>query len=88
MARIDLDDLRDPERVFLTGSLRLAKRVEEWLTTAGVEYAVDVEPIGRSLLFGSIRMGAAFYVAETHADYCRQQLTAAGFGSGVVDEQP
>lgn len=88
MARIDLDELRDPEGVFLADSLRVGKRVEECLTTAGVEYAVDVVPIGRSLLFGSIRMGAVFYVAESQAVYCRQQLTAAGLGSGVVDGQP
>jgi len=87
MARIDLDDLRNPEGVFLADSLRVAKRVEEWLTTAGVEYAVDVVPIGRSLLFGTLRMGAAFYVAESHASYCRQQLTAVGLGSGVVGGQ-
>ena len=85
MARIEPEDLHDPEEVFIAGSLRLAKRVEEWLTMAGIDYAVQVEPLGRSLLFNTPRMGAAFYVASGQAEYCRRQLTAAGFGRGVVE---
>ena len=60
--------------------------------TAGVDYSVEVELIGRSLLFGSVRMGAAFYVTSSQAAYCRQQLSAAGFDKGVVagghDQEP
>ena len=85
MAQIEAEDLSDPERIYIAGTLGLAKRVEEWLTMAGVEYAVKVEPFGRSLLFGSVRMGAAFYVTSAQASYCREQLTAGGLGGGVVD---
>jgi hypothetical protein len=84
MARIESGDLPDPEAIFLTGSLRAARRAEEWLRTAGVDYSVEVELLGRSLLFGSVRMGAAFYVTSSQAAYCRQQLAAAGFDRGVV----
>jgi len=87
MARIEADELRDPELIFISGSLRLARRVEEWLTTAGVDYVVQVEPIGRSILFRTLRMGAAFYVTSGQAAYCRQELTVAGLGRGVVDDQ-
>ena len=87
MARIEPEHMRDPERIFIARTLRLALRVEEWLTTAGVDYAVHTESVGRSLLFGSERMGAVFYVTSGQALYCRQQLTAAGLGSGVVDSQ-
>jgi hypothetical protein len=87
MARIEADELRDPERIFISGSLRMARRVEEWLTTAGVDYVVQVEPFGRSLLFRTVRMGAAFYVTLGQAASCRQELTVAGLGRGVVDEQ-
>jgi hypothetical protein len=87
MARIDSGELTDPEQVFIAGSLRLARRIEEWLTAAGVDYAVNVESIGRSILFGTERMGAAFYVTSAQAEYCRQHLTAAGFGRGVVEPQ-
>lgn len=87
MARIEAEELADPERIYIAGSLRVALDVEEWLTTAGVEYAVQVEPYGRSLLFNSLRMGAAFYVTSGQAAYCRERLTAAGFGRGVVVAQ-
>jgi len=85
MARVDPDQIRDPERIFIARSLRLAQRVEEWLTTAGVDYTVQVESIGRSLIFQTERMGAVFYVNAGHAAYCREQLTAAGFRRGVVE---
>jgi len=85
MARIEPEDLGDPELIFIGRSLRVARSAEEWLTTAGVDYVVQVEPVGRSLLFGTVRMGAAFYVTSTEAAQCRQQLTAAGLNAGVVE---
>ena len=84
MARIEEEELPDAEQIFVAGSLRLARRAEEWLTAAGVDYVVQVEPFGRSLLFGTERMGAVFYVASAQAEHCRQQLTDAGLGGGVV----
>jgi hypothetical protein len=85
MARIELDDVSDPEQVFIGGTLRMARRAEEWLRSAGVDYAVRVEPYGRSFLFGTARMGAVFYVASADAERCRQQLDAAGLGKGVIE---
>lgn len=87
MARIEPETLDDLERIYIAGSLRVALSVEEWLTTAGVDYAVQVEPYGRSLLFSSLRMGAAFYVTSGQAAYCRERLMAAGLGRGVVESQ-
>lgn len=87
MASVEPEQVRDPERIFVAGSLRLALQVEEWLTAAGVDYAVEVEPIGRSLLFRTERMGAVFYVNAGQASYCREQLTAAGLGGGVVERE-
>jgi hypothetical protein len=87
MARIEPEALDDPERIYIASSLRVALDIEEWLTRAGVDYAVQVEPYGRSLLFNSLRMGAAFYVRSGQAAYCRERLLAAGFGGGVVEAQ-
>lgn len=87
MARVEPEQLRDPERIFIAKSLRLALQIEEWLTSAGVDYAVEVESIGRSLLFRTERMGAVFYVNAGQATYCRDRLTAAGFGRDVVDSE-
>ena len=84
MSRVELEELPDPEQIFIAGSLRLARRAEEWMTTAGIDYVVTVEPFGRSILFGTERMGAVFYVTSAQAAHCRQQLTAAGLGGGVL----
>jgi hypothetical protein len=88
VAHVEPEDLRDPERIFIARKLRQARQVEELLTEAGVNYVVQVEPYGRSLLFGTIRHGAAFYVAAMHAAYGRDRLIAAGFGKGVVEGDP
>lgn len=88
MARVEPEQLRDAERIVVARSLRLALRLEEWLTAASVDYAVQVESIGRSLLFRTERMGAVFYVNAGQATYCRDQLTAAGFGRDVVEAEP
>ena len=84
MARIDTDDLPEPERVFIAWSLKVAQLAEEVLTGHGVTYAVEVEALGRSFLFGAARHAAVFYVASGQAEYCRGQLTEAGLAKGVV----
>ena len=86
MARIDIQDISNAERIFVASSVWIAKQVEGSLTQAGVEYAVEVEEIGRTPLFRSLRMGAVFFVAASKAARCRQHLRAGGFASGVVDE--
>jgi hypothetical protein len=85
MARVEPEHIRDPEPVFVGRSLRLALRAEEWLTTAGIDYAVQIESVGQSFLFRTERMGAVIYVTAGQAVYCREHLTAAGLGSGVVE---
>lgn len=87
MARVEPEALADTERVFIAASLAEALQVEDLLTGNGVNYIVLVEAFGTSL-FGTPRNGAAFYVARGQAAYCRSQLTAAGFGQGVVIEDP
>jgi hypothetical protein len=85
MARIDADELSEPERIFIAATLRLALRAEELLTINGVDYAVEVEEYTRSFLFGTPRHAAVFYVASGQAAYCRAQLTGAGLAKGVID---
>lgn len=87
MPRVEPEHLRDPELIFIGRSLRLALRAEEWLTTAGIDYAVQIEAIGRSLLFRTERVGAVIYVTAGQAVYCREQLVAAGLGGGVVEAE-
>jgi hypothetical protein len=84
MASVEFERLQDPEHIFVARSLRVSLTVEEWLTTAGIDYVVKVEPVGRSLLFGTSRMGVVFYVNAGQAAYCREQLAAGGFERGVA----
>lgn len=86
MSRVNPDDLSNAERVFIAWSLRVAQRAEALLTSSGVLYAVEVEEMGRTFLFGSPRHAAVFYVAADQASYCRSHLAAAGFGKGVVED--
>jgi hypothetical protein len=87
MARIEAEQIREPERIFIAASLREARRVEQVLTAVGVDYVVQVEPFGRSVLFGTVRQGASFYVTSAQAAYCRSRLSADGLDRGVVEDQ-
>ena len=86
MARIEADALSDPEQVYLAASLREARDVEALLTSSGVSYATQVEVLGRSTLFGSLRHAAGFYVTAAQAEYCRSALAQAGFSSGIIQD--
>ena len=81
----DSADLWNPEAVFIAGKLRHARRAEHLLSESGVDYSVRVEQYGRSLLFGTVRYGAVFYVEAERAEQCRELLTRAGLGIGVVE---
>lgn len=87
MAHVDPEALahHELERVYIAGTLAEAKAVEELLTGNGVDYVVQVEPYRASILFGP-RNGAAFYVADSQAEFCRGQLVAAGFHRGLLEE--
>ena len=84
MTRIEPDALPEPEQVYLAPTLGEARRIEELLTARGVNYATQVEVLGRTTLFGSLRHGAAFYVTAAQAEYCREALAEAGFSSGII----
>lgn len=88
MARIEADTLSDPEQVYLASSIGEARRVEAVLTSYGVSYATEVQVLGRSTLFGSVRYGAGFFVTTAQAEYCRTALAQAGFSRGIVPATP
>ena len=87
MARVEPEALANHEvaRVYIAGTLAEARQVEELLGGNGVDYVVQVEPYRASILFGP-RNGAAFYVTESQATFCRLQLGAAGFERGILQE--
>lgn len=87
MAHVDPESLdnHDLARVYIAGTLGEAKQVEDLLTGHGVDYVVQVEPYRASILL-SPRNGAAFYVADGQAEFCRGQLAAAGFRRGLLED--
>lgn len=88
MARLELEELADRElaHVFMASTLAEAQRAEELLTGLGVNYVVEVEPLGRTL-FGTPRNVALISVEVSQAQYCGSQFEAAGLGLGsLVDD--
>jgi hypothetical protein len=69
--------------VFLTLTLREARRAEALLDECGVTYVVRAQQVGRTI-FGLPRTGACFYVAPSDVGLCAARLTEAGFGEGVI----
>lgn len=85
MTDADPESIADAEQIFLARKLREARQVEEFLTNAGIDFSIEVEAYARSLLFGTIRYGAAFYVTSAAAAECRRRLREAGFARGVIE---
>ena len=86
MSRVEAEDLSDPVKIYVASSLGLARTVEALLTSRGVAYAVQVESLGRTTLFGSHRNAAVFYVTAAESEWCRTFLKDAGLGNGVVED--
>ena len=87
MANLDetTDEVDDLARVFLAVTLKEAQQVEALLRRVGVEYVVEVEEVGNTLL-GSPRHGAIFLVPSGQAAYCGAKLLAAGLEIGLLIE--
>jgi hypothetical protein len=89
MAMIAGEEFADKEkaRIYIAGRVREAKRVEQVLSGAGIDYAVEMEPYQTRLL-GILPVeykGAVFYVLAGQADFCRHALRDAGLERGLVD---
>jgi hypothetical protein len=69
--------------VFITLTLREARKVEALLAAWDVTFEVRARPLSRTL-FGFARHGAYFFVPTGQAEDLGARLTAAGFGHGVI----
>ncbi|HSG04933.1 MAG TPA: hypothetical protein VLB09_00890, partial [Nitrospiria bacterium] len=90
MARISLESIPEEqaEKIYLSGKLSEAQKVEALLTREGVHYAVSIEPYRGGGLLSSFfeYKGAMFYVRSDQAAHCRKRLEDQGFGHGVMYE--
>jgi hypothetical protein len=73
-------------RVYLAASLDEARRIEDLLGAAGVEFGVEVEELPTRSLFGwfQARRGAGFWVREPDLDHAAGVLERSGNVSGLV----
>jgi hypothetical protein len=74
-------------RVYLAATLREARAVEETLSAAQVDFAVEVEAFASRTALGAsaARQGAGFWIAEVDVDRAANALERAGQISGLVE---
>jgi hypothetical protein len=65
--------------IYLARKLNDALRVEEVLTAAGVDYAVETDHYSAGFLFRKQRVGAFFYVAAEDDRHARDVLRREHF---------
>jgi hypothetical protein len=73
--------------IYIAARRSEAKRVEEILSSNGIDYVVDVEPFEATILglFRTQRDGLGFYVVAAQGDFGRRVLRDAGLLQGLVD---
>jgi hypothetical protein len=74
----------EPELVFIAKRLRDALRLEELLTAAGVDYAVETDEYHGGVILKSVRVGAFFYVRPE----VREQAVALMLEHGYTPPAP
>ncbi len=77
---------RELELVYIAKRLKEALRVEEILTAANIDYAVEADKYRGGVIFRSERVGAFFYVFPDVFDEAEGALKRAGFA--VVERMP
>lgn len=70
---------RELPLVYIAKRLKDAKRLEEILTTAGLDYLVETDTYRGGFLFVSERVGAFFYVDEADASAARRLLLESNY---------
>ncbi len=78
---------RDVELVYIAKRLSEAKALESLLTSAGVDYAVEVDQYLGGFLFRRVRHGAFFYVLAEASAQARQTMQTAGYRPHSPPEQ-
>lgn len=64
------------ELIFIAKKLKEALKIEEALTAAGIEYAVEPDTYRGGIIFASERIGAFFYVPPEAAAQAKDVLRA------------
>ena len=76
---------QDLALVYIAKRLKEAKRLEETLTSAGLDYLVETDTYRGGFIFVSERVGAFFYVHPDHEERCRNVMKEHGFNPYMED---
>jgi len=70
---------RELALIYVAKKLNEALRLEEALTAAGFDYAVEPDTYSGGMVFLSQRVGAFFYVTPEDEEKARAVMTQAGY---------
>jgi hypothetical protein len=73
--------------IYIAKKLRDALALEELLTAAGLDYAVEVDTYSGGLIFRTERTGAFFYVEEPQHERALSVMVEAGYKPVAVELQ-
>lgn len=69
----------EPQLIYIAKKLKDALRLEEILTTAGLDFGVEADEYQGGFVFRTTRTGAFFYVREEHRDAAIAVMLDNGF---------
>ena len=70
---------KDPVLIYIAKNLKEALRLEETLTTAGIDYGVEADEYRGGIILRSARIGAFFYVTREELGSAHQIMRNNGF---------
>lgn len=70
---------RELNLIYIAKRLRDALRLEDTLTEAGIDYAVETDTYRGGIIFVTERVGAFFYVDDTALDAAQAVMRRSGF---------
>ena len=76
---------RDPQLVYIARRLRDATRLEEILTEAGIDFAVEPDEYQGGVIFRRTRIGAFFYVLPESIAQAGEAMKGNGFVPARID---
>lgn len=76
----------DLDLLFIAGRLKEARRLEDVLNEAGIDYLIETDTYRGGFIFVSERVGAFFYCREQDTEKARAAMSEAGFKPYTVKE--
>ena len=89
MARFTLEEFneRQPELIYIAGSLTEAKEVEAVLHEKQIDYALNIEYFAKQSFLGGTYPGVFFYVSVHDAQDSREHLIFHGLTDTVAADE-